>query len=145
MIMVGPGTGVAPFRAFLEEREVSGARGRNWLFFGDRHFHTDFLYQREWLDYRKNGLLTRIDVAFSRDEEKKTYVQHRMLEKSRDFYAWLEDGAYFYVCGDAERMAPDVHEALLTIVEKEGKMSRENAVEYMRNLQQSRRYQRDVY
>jgi sulfite reductase (NADPH) flavoprotein alpha-component len=145
MIMVGPGTGVAPFRAFLEAREVSGARGRNWLFFGDRHFHTDFLYQREWLDYRKNGLLTRIDVAFSRDEEKKTYVQHRMLEKSRDLYAWLEDGAYFYVCGDAERMAPDVHEALLTIVEKEGKMSRENAVEYMRNLQQSRRYQRDVY
>ncbi|ADE14448.1 sulfite reductase (NADPH) flavoprotein, alpha chain [Nitrosococcus halophilus Nc 4] len=145
IIMVGPGTGVAPFRAFLEEREVTEASGRNWLFFGDRHFHTDFLYQREWLDYRKNGLLTRIDVAFSRDEEKKTYVQHRMLENSRELYAWLEEGAYFYVCGDAEYMAPDVHEALLSIVEKESRVSREKAVEYVRDLQQSRRYQRDVY
>lgn len=145
IIMVGPGTGVAPFRAFLEEREVTEARGRNWLFFGDRHFHTDFLYQREWLDHRKKGLLSRLDVAFSRDEEKKTYVQHRMLERSRELYAWLEEGAYFYVCGDAEYMAPDVHEALLTIIEKEAGLSREKAVEYMRGLQQSRRYQRDVY
>ncbi|ADJ28122.1 assimilatory sulfite reductase (NADPH) flavoprotein subunit [Nitrosococcus watsonii] len=145
LIMIGPGTGVAPFRAFLEEREIIGATGKNWLFFGDRHFHTDFLYQREWLDYRKKGLLTRIDVAFSRDEEKKTYVQHRMLENSRELYAWLEEGAYFYVCGDAEYMAPDVHEALLAIVEKEGCVSREKAVEYMRDLQQGRRYQRDVY
>jgi sulfite reductase (NADPH) flavoprotein alpha-component len=145
IIMVGPGTGVAPFRAFLEEREVIEAYGKNWLFFGDRRFHTDFLYQQEWLDYRKNGLLTRIDVAFSRDEEKKTYVQHRMLENSYELYAWLEEGAYFYVCGDAERMAPDVHEALLTIIEKEGRVSREKAVEYMRGLQQGRRYQRDVY
>jgi sulfite reductase (NADPH) flavoprotein alpha-component len=145
IIMVGPGTGVAPFRAFLEEREVTEAHGKNWLFFGDRRFHTDFLYQQEWLDYRKNGLLARIDVAFSRDEEKKTYVQHRMLENSYELYAWLEEGAYFYVCGDAECMAPDVHEALLTIVEKEGRVSREKAVEYMRDLQQGRRYQRDVY
>jgi sulfite reductase (NADPH) flavoprotein alpha-component len=145
IIMVGPGTGVAPFRAFLEEREITEACGKNWLFFGDRRFHTDFLYQQEWLDYRKSGLLTRIDVAFSRDEEKKNYVQHRMLENSCELYAWLEEGAYFYVCGDAERMAPDVHEALLTIVEKEGRVSREKAVEYMRDLQQGRRYQRDVY
>ncbi|KFI22932.1 assimilatory sulfite reductase (NADPH) flavoprotein subunit [Nitrosococcus oceani] len=145
LVMIGPGTGVAPFRAFLEEREIAGAKGKNWLFFGDRHFHTDFLYQREWLDYRKKGVLTRIDVAFSRDEEKKTYVQHRMLENSRELYAWLEEGAYFYVCGDAEYMAPDVHEALLAIVEKEGCVSREKAVEYMRDLQQGRRYQRDVY
>ncbi|BAW80678.1 sulfite reductase (NADPH) flavoprotein subunit alpha [Candidatus Nitrosoglobus terrae] len=145
IIMVGPGTGVAPFRAFLEEREVTEAYGKNWLFFGDRCFHTDFLYQQEWLDYRKNGLLTRIDVAFSRDGAKKTYVQHRMLENSRELYAWLEEGAYFYVCGDAERMAPDVHETLLTIVEKEGGVSRDKAIEYMRDLQQGRRYQRDVY
>lgn len=145
MIMVGPGTGIAPFRAFLEEREVTGARGKNWLFFGDRHFHTDFLYQREWLGHRKKGLLSRLDVAFSRDEERKTYVQHRMLESSRELYAWLEEGAYFYVCGDSERMAPDVHEALLAIVEKESGASREKAVEYMRGLQHSKRYQRDVY
>lgn len=145
IIMIGPGTGVAPFRAFLEEREVTEAPGKNWLFFGDRHFHTDFLYQQEWLDYRKNGLLNRIDVAFSRDEEKKTYVQHRMLENSRELYAWLEEGAYFYVCGDSEYMAPDVHEALLAIVAKEGRLPREKAVEYVRDLQQSRRYQRDVY
>ncbi|HUL14018.1 MAG TPA: assimilatory sulfite reductase (NADPH) flavoprotein subunit [Methylococcaceae bacterium] len=145
IIMVGSGTGVAPFRAFLAEREVTGATGKNWLFFGDRNFHSDFLYQLEWLDYRKNGLLTRIDVAFSRDSEEKLYVQHRMLEKSSELYAWLEEGAYFYVCGDAQRMAPDVHVALVDIVAKEGGYAPERAEEYVRELQSSKRYQRDVY
>lgn len=145
VIMVGPGTGVAPFRAFLAEREVMGARGKNWLFFGDRNFRTDFLYQREWLAHRKNGLLTRIDVAFSRDDDAKVYVQHRMLEQSRQLYAWLEEGAYFYVCGDAKRMAPDVHEALIRVVQKEGGVTRERAEEYIRHLQTAKRYRRDVY
>ncbi|WP_240502568.1 assimilatory sulfite reductase (NADPH) flavoprotein subunit [Methylocaldum sp. 14B] len=145
IIMVGPGTGVAPFRAFLAEREIAGARGKSWLFFGDRNFHTDFLYQREWLAHRRNGLLSRIDVAFSRDDDNKVYVQHRMLEQSRQLYAWLEEGAYFYVCGDAKRMAPDVHEALIAVVAKEGGIDRERAEQYVRNLQSSKRYQRDVY
>jgi sulfite reductase (NADPH) flavoprotein alpha-component len=145
IVMVGPGTGVAPFRAFLAEREATGAGGRNWLFFGDRNFRTDFLYQREWLDYRKNGFLHRIDVAFSRDGEAKDYVQHRMLEQSRELYAWLEEGAYFYVCGDAERMAPDVHEALVAVVAKEGGHGRERAEAYVGEMQAARRYQRDIY
>lgn len=145
IIMVGPGTGVAPFRAFLAEREIAGTRGKSWLFFGDRNFHTDFLYQREWLAHRRNGFLSRIDVAFSRDDDNKVYVQHRMLEQSRQLYAWLEEGAYFYVCGDAKRMAPDVHEALIAVVAKERGIDRERAEQYVRNLQSSKRYQRDVY
>lgn len=144
-VMVGPGTGVAPFRAFLAERELIGAQGKNWLFFGDRNFHSDFLYQLEWLDYRKRGLLSRIDVAFSRDSEEKVYVQHRMLENSRELYAWLEEGACFYVCGDAERMAPDVHRTLVEIVAKEAGYARDQAEEYVNALQSSMRYQRDVY
>ena len=145
LIMVGPGTGVAPFRAFLAEREAVGATGRNWLFFGDRNFHSDFLYQVEWLDYRQKGLLNRIDVAFSRDSERKVYVQHRMLERSRELYRWIEEGAYVYVCGDAQRMAPDVHQALIQVVEKEGGHGRERAEEYVNELLAGRRYQRDVY
>ena len=145
IIMVGPGTGVAPFRAFLAEREVTGATGKNWLFFGDRNFHSDFLYQLEWLDYRSSGLLNRIDVAFSRDGEEKVYVQHRMLEDSRELYAWLEEGAYFYVCGDAQQMAPDVHAALVDIVAKEGGYGHERAKDYVKELQAAKRYQRDVY
>lgn len=145
IVMVGAGSGVAPFRAFLAERQARGATGRNWLFFGDRHFDTDFLYQREWLDYRKSGLLNRIDVAFSRDGETKVYVQQRMLENSRELYAWLEEGAYFYVCGDAERMAPDVHAALITVVAKETGHSRDTAEKYVQALQAAKRYQRDIY
>lgn len=145
IIMVGPGTGVAPFRAFLAEREVAGATGKNWLFFGDRNFHSDFLYQQEWLDYRSAGLLNRIDVAFSRDGEEKVYVQHRMLENSRELYEWLEDGAHFYVCGDAQRMASDVHAALVDIVAKEGGYGQERAEDYVKQLQAAKRYQRDVY
>jgi sulfite reductase (NADPH) flavoprotein alpha-component len=145
IIMVGPGTGVAPFRAFVEERETLGATGKNWLFFGDQHFTTDFLYQIDWQRWLKDGVLTRMDVAFSRDTERKVYVQHRMLERSRDIYAWLQDGAYFYVCGDAERMAHDVHAALIEIVAKEGGMSSQKAGEYVKGLQKDKRYQRDVY
>ncbi len=145
LIMVGPGTGVAPFRAFVEEREAVGAKGKNWLLFGDRNFHTDFLYQSEWLAHRKNGLLARLDVAFSRDTGEKVYVQQRMLENSRQLYAWLEEGAYFYVCGDAQRMAPDVHEALVQVVEKESGKGRGQAVEYVNALQAGKRYQRDIY
>ncbi len=145
IIMVGPGTGVAPFRAFLQHREATGARGKNWLFFGERRFRTDFLYQIEFQRWLKSGLLTRLDVAFSRDQPEKIYVQHRMWERSRELFAWLEEGASFYVCGDASRMAPDVHEALIGIVAKEGQMDREQAVEYVKRLQKEKRYLRDVY
>jgi sulfite reductase (NADPH) flavoprotein alpha-component len=145
VIMVGPGTGVAPFRAFLEEREETGARGRTWLFFGDRRFRTDFLCQTEWLRWVKSGVLGRMDVAFSRDASEKVYVQHRMLEQSREIYAWLQEGAYFYVCGDEKRMAPDVHAALTTIVGREGGLGPEAAAEYVARLQREGRYQRDVY
>jgi len=145
MIMVGPGTGVAPFRAFLEEREESGAEGKNWLFFGDRRFRTDFLYQTDWQRWLKEGVLTRMHVAFSRDTNKKVYVQHRMLQNSRDLFEWLEEGAYFYVCGDEKQMAPDVHAALHEIVEQEGDMSPDRAEQYVADLMQQNRYQRDVY
>jgi sulfite reductase (NADPH) flavoprotein alpha-component len=145
IIMVGPGTGVAPFRAFVEEREALGCRGRNWLFFGDQHFDTDFLYQVEWQRWHKSGVLSHLDLAFSRDQADKVYVQHRMLERSRDLYAWLQDGAYVYVCGDAGRMAADVEAALVSIISKEGGKSREAADEYLHGLHASKRYQRDVY
>ena len=145
IIMIGPGTGVAPFRAFLEEREETGASGKSWLFFGDQHFFTDFLYQVEWQRWLKDGVLTRMDVAFSRDQEHKIYVQHRMLEKAKELYAWLEEGAVVYVCGDKARMAHDVHAALETIIRQEGGLSEEAAAEYLKRMQQERRYQRDVY
>ena len=145
IIMIGPGTGVAPFRAFLEEREETGASGKSWLFFGDRHFLTDFLYQVEWQRWLKDGVLTRMDVAFSRDQEHKIYVQHRMLEKAKELYAWLEEGAHVYVCGDKSRMARDVHEALEMIIRQEGGLSGDEAAEYLKRMQQERRYQRDVY
>jgi len=144
VIMVGPGTGIAPFRAFVEHRELQGD-GRNWLFFGDQHFDTDFLYQTEWQQWLKSGVLDRMDVAFSRDQKEKLYVQHRMLEKAKDLYAWLQEGAHFYVCGDESRMAHDVHAALISIVETQGAMSREDAEAYVKQLQKDRRYQRDVY
>jgi sulfite reductase (NADPH) flavoprotein alpha-component len=145
IVMIGPGTGIAPFRAFLYERAGSGADGRNWLFFGDRSFERDFLYQCEWLEWRNRGLLTRMDVAFSRDQAQKHYVQHRMLERGAQLWSWLEDGAYVYVCGDAQHMAPDVHRALLEIIAAHGARSEDAAAEYLLQLQQERRYQRDVY
>ena len=145
VVMIGPGTGVAPFRAFLEEREVSGAGGANWLFFGNPHFRSDFLYQTEWQRWLKDGLLTRMDVAFSRDGPEKVYVQDRLRERGAELYRWLEDGAHVYVCGDAERMAPDVHAALTEIVAEHGGHSFEQAGEYLKQLTRDKRYQRDVY
>lgn len=145
VIMVGPGTGIAPFRAFLQARETRGATGRNWLLFGDRQFATDFLYQAEWLRYRKRGLLARLDVAFSRDQPEKRYVQHRMLESSREIWSWLEDGAHLYVCGDASRMASDVDRALRRIVATEGGRDEDGVEDYLAQLRRAGRYQRDVY
>jgi len=145
IIMVGPGTGVAPFRAFLQEREARDAAGRSWLFFGERNRRSDFLYQIEWQQWLKDGVLSRLDVAFSRDTAEKVYVQDRMLEQSRELYAWLEDGAHFYVCGDEKAMSRDVHEALLQIIQNEGGHSREAAEEYVRCLSTEHRYQKDVY
>ncbi|MGG1552805.1 sulfite reductase subunit alpha [Paenibacillus ferrarius] len=145
IIMVGPGTGIAPFRSFIEERAVTKATGKAWLFFGDQHSSTDFLYQEELEKYQQDGVLTRIDAAFSRDSDQKVYVQHKMLEHSQELFAWLDKGAYFYVCGDKTNMAKDVHEALLQVIEKEGGLSREAAEAYLSEMQEQGRYQRDVY
>lgn len=145
LIMVGPGTGIAPFRAFLQERQATGAQGKNWLFFGDQHQEHDFIYQDELLAWRDNGLLTRLDLAFSRDQEKKIYVQSRMLEQGAEFYAWLQEGAYFYVCGDASRMAKDVDNALYEVVRQFGGLSTERAADYVDQLKKEKRYLRDVY
>jgi sulfite reductase (NADPH) flavoprotein alpha-component len=145
IIMVGPGTGIAPFRAFVEERAETNASGKNWLIFGNPHFETDFLYQTEWQQYLKKGILSRLDVAFSRDQAEKIYVQHRILQKSKQIFDWLESGASFYVCGDKNKMASDVERALVAVAEKEGKLSAEKAVEYVKGLKKSRRYLEDVY
>jgi sulfite reductase (NADPH) flavoprotein alpha-component len=145
IIMVGPGTGVAPFRSFLQEREEIGAEGKSWLFFGDQHFVTDFLYQTEMQKWIKEGVLTKMDVAFSRDTAEKVYVQNRMLEHSKELFQWLQEGAAVYICGDEKNMAHDVHNTLLEIIEIEGGLSREQAVEYLAEMQQQKRYQRDVY
>ena len=145
IIMVGPGTGIAPFRAFVEHRAALGSPGKNWLFFGDQHYTYDFLYQLEWQEHLKEGALTRLDLAFSRDQPEKVYVQHRMLQQAKDLYQWLEEGAHFYVCGDATRMAHDVHETLISIVESQAGISREAAEAYVENLKKTKRYQRDVY
>jgi sulfite reductase (NADPH) flavoprotein alpha-component len=145
IIMIGPGTGVAPFRAFLQERETTGALGRTWLFFGARRFTYDFLYQLEWQDWLKSGVLSRIDLAFSRDQREKIYVQHRMWEARRELYAWLRDGASVYVCGDAKAMAKDVHAMLLAIVADQSSHDREAAISKVRELQRAGRYCRDVY
>jgi sulfite reductase (NADPH) flavoprotein alpha-component len=145
LIMIGPGTGVAPFRAFLQEREEIGAEGKTWLFYGDQHFVTDFLYQIDWQRWLKEGVLTRMDVAFSRDTDEKVYVQHRMLEKSKELFQWLMAGASVYVCGDEKHMAHDVHTALATILEQEGGMNSDEAAAFLADMQQQQRYQRDVY
>ncbi len=145
IIMIGPGTGVAPFRAFLQERQAVGATGRNWLFFGDQRYTLDFLYQVEWQEYLKDGLLTRLDVAFSRDQKHKIYVQNRMEERAAELWRWLEEGAFVYVCGDANRMAGDVHETLIRIAETCGGKPRAEAESYIEGLRQTKRYLRDVY
>jgi sulfite reductase (NADPH) flavoprotein alpha-component len=144
MIMVGPGTGLAPFRAFVEERRATGAAGRNWLFFGEQHRATDYFYEDEFTRYQNDGLL-RLDLAFSRDQADKIYVQHRMREQARDIWAWLEDGAEFFVCGDKDRMASDVDAELHRIVEVEGGRSEDDAKAYVQNLKATKRYKRDVY
>jgi sulfite reductase (NADPH) flavoprotein alpha-component len=145
IIMVGPGTGLAPFRAYLQERKALGAPGKNWLFFGEQRSRCDFFYRDEFAALQTDGVLTRFHTAFSRDQTHKIYVQHRLLENSKDVYAWLQEGAHFFVCGDAARMAKDVDAALLQIVEKEGSMSREAASEYVETLRKQKRYKRDVY
>ncbi|MFK7851012.1 MAG: sulfite reductase subunit alpha [Akkermansiaceae bacterium] len=145
VIMVGPGTGIAPFRAFLEERKATGAKGKNWLFFGNPHEKTDFLYGEELEEYRKEGILSRMDLAWSRDQKDKVYVQNLMLEAGAEFWEWLQDGAAFYVCGDASRMAKDVDAALLNIAKEHGKLSDEDAAAYVAQLKKDKRYLRDVY
>ncbi|MGE0005446.1 MAG: assimilatory sulfite reductase (NADPH) flavoprotein subunit [Parvibaculaceae bacterium] len=145
IIMIGAGTGVAPYRAFLQEREALGAGGKSWLFFGDRNSDSDFLYQTEWQGFLKDGVLTHMNVAFSRDGAGKVYVQHRLLEHAREVYAWLEEGAHIYVCGDGARLAPDVHAALLAIVRGQGGHDEERAGEYLAAVQSAHRYQIDVY
>ncbi|MGV3533156.1 MAG: sulfite reductase subunit alpha [Chthoniobacteraceae bacterium] len=145
IIMVGPGTGIAPFRAFLEERRVSGATGLNWLFFGDQRAATDFLYREELESMRADGHLSRLDLAFSREQPEKVYVQHRMQEAAAQLWEWLEDGAHFYVCGDASRMAKDVDAALHEVLQRAGGLSEEAATAYMGKLKEEKRYQRDVY
>ncbi|MGA9718304.1 MAG: sulfite reductase subunit alpha [Acidobacteriaceae bacterium] len=145
VIMIGPGTGIAPFRAFLHERRAIGATGRNWLFFGDRNETTDFLYREELEAMHQDGHLARLDTAFSRDRQGKVYVQDRMLEQAPQLWAWLNDGAYFYVCGDATRMAKDVDRALRRIAQEQSGHSQDAADEYVENLKEQRRYQRDIY
>ena len=145
MIMVGPGTGIAPFRAFLTERAATGAKGKNWLFFGDQRAATDFLYRDELTALQSTGVLTRLDLAFSRDQPEKIYVQQRMLENAADLWSWLEAGAHFYVCGDASRMARDVDAALHHVIATAGKKSPTEAAAYVQSLQSTQRYQRDVY
>ncbi len=145
VIMVGPGTGIAPFRAFLQERKATGAPGKNWLFFGDQKAEYDYLYREELEEMRDSGVLTRLDTAFSRDQDAKIYVQQRMLENADEVYQWLEAGAYFYVCGDASRMAKDVDAALHRIVETAGHKTPEEAALYIEALKKAKRYKRDVY
>ncbi len=145
MIMVGPGTGIAPFRAFLEERATTQAPGKNWLFFGDQKAATDFLYREELEALQRSGVLTRLDLAFSRDQAEKIYVQHRMLAAAAELFAWLEQGAYFYVCGDATRMAKDVDAALHQVIETAGSRTPAEAAAYVQALRTAKRYQRDVY
>ncbi len=145
MIMVGPGTGIAPFRAFLQEREYRKAPGKNWLFFGDRNAATDYIYREELESFQGSGLLTRLDLAFSRDQDAKIYVQDRMLEQGAELFLWLEQGGYFFVCGDAYRMAKDVDQALHAVIAEHGNFSEQQAIDYVNQLKKDKRYVRDVY
>lgn len=145
VIMCGPGTGIAPFRAFLEEREATDADGRNWLFFGNPHESTDFLYREQLISQKEGGVLDRLDLAWSRDGEEKVYVQNKMLEAGAELWEWFQNGAHFYICGDAKRMAKDVDDALHTIAEQHGGLSEDEAKDYINQLKKDKRYQRDVY
>ena len=143
--MIGPGTGIAPFRAFVQERAATEATGDNWLFFGNPHFTEDFLYQTEWQTWMDEGILTRIDLAFSRDQAEKIYVQHRILEQAEELWNWMNRGAHIYICGDESRMAKDVHQALLAVIEEQGNQPPEQAAETLDQLRRDGRYQKDVY
>jgi sulfite reductase (NADPH) flavoprotein alpha-component len=145
VIMCGPGTGIAPFRAFCQERKATGAKGKAWLFFGEISAQTDYFYAREWRDYLADGTLTRLDTAFSRDQAEKIYVQHRIEQNAAEFWKWLEEGAIFYVCGDANRMANDVDRALHKVIESAGGKTPEQAAEYVAQMKTDKRYRRDVY
>jgi sulfite reductase (NADPH) flavoprotein alpha-component len=145
VIMVGPGTGIAPFRAFLQERQATGAKGPNWVFFGEQKSSTDYLYQDEFEAAVSSGILTKLTTAFSRDQAEKIYVQHRMLEHGAELFDWLQKGGFFYVCGDAKNMAKDVDAALHTIAEQHGNMTPELAKEYVDGLKKEKRYRKDVY
>jgi sulfite reductase (NADPH) flavoprotein alpha-component len=145
IIMCGPGTGIAPFRAFLQERKAAGAKGRAWLFFGEISAKTDFFYEDEWAQFLKDGVLTRFDTAFSRDQAEKIYVQHRIGQAAQEFWKWLEEGAIFYVCGDASRMASDVDKALHRVIETAGGKTPDQAAEYVNQMKTDKRYRRDVY
>jgi sulfite reductase (NADPH) flavoprotein alpha-component len=145
IIMIGAGTGVAPYRGFMQHREALGITGRSWLVFGERNFRTDFLYQVEWQDWHRSGALARVDLAFSRDQQEKVYVQHKLRSQAAELHRWLEDGAHLYLCGDAEQMAHDVHQALLAVVAGQRNRGPEDAEAYLRGLQADRRYQKDVY
>jgi sulfite reductase (NADPH) flavoprotein alpha-component len=145
IIMIGPGTGIAPFRAFVQERAATEATGDNWLFFGNPHFTEDFLYQTEWQTWMDEGILTRIDLAFSRDQAEKIYVQHRILEQAEELWNWMNRGAHIYICGDESRMAKDVHQALLAVIEEQGNQTPEQAAETLDQLRRDGRYQKDVY
>ncbi len=142
--MIGPGTGIAPFRAFIEERNASGAGGRNWLFYGDQHFESDFLYQTEIQNYLQLGTLTQVDVAFSRDQVEKIYVQHKILKQGKEFFNWLESGALVYVCG-GKPMSDDAEQALILVIEQFGNKSADQAQAYINLLKEEGRYQKDVY
>lgn len=145
VIMIGPGTGIAPFRAQMQEREEYGYKGNTWLFFGDQHFTTDFLYQTEWQEWLKDGVLEKMNVAFSRDTDQKVYVQHRIAEHSKEFNEWLEKGASIYICGDEKNMAKDVHQAIRNVLVKEQNLTEEDAESYLKQMKKDKRYQRDVY
>ena len=145
VIMIGPGTGIAPFRAHMQEREEYGYKGNTWLFFGDQHFTTDFLYQTEWQEWLKDGVLEKMNVAFSRDKDQKVYVQHRIAEHSKEFNEWLEKGASIYICGDEKNMAKDVHQAIRNVLVKEQNLTEEDAESYLKQMKKDKRYQRDVY
>jgi len=145
IIMVGPGTGIAPFRAFLQDREATGASGPSWLFFGEQRKRSDFFYREEFEGYLAKGVLSQLDTAFSRDQDYKIYVQHRLAERGAEIFQWLEDGAVFYVCGDANRMAKDVDTTLHEIVQTHGGRTSEEAAEYIGQLKKDKRYRRDVY
>jgi sulfite reductase (NADPH) flavoprotein alpha-component len=145
VIMIGPGTGVAPFRAFAQYRAETGSKGKNWLFFGDQHFTTDFLYQTEWLDYKKKGLLSKLSVAFSRDQREKYYVQHKLKEQSEEVVKWIDEGAFIYVCGDMKHMAKDVLNTFVEIISEQKQLSVGQAREFVQHLRKSKRYREDVY